>query len=476
MNEMYIFPHVSSFIIFILEPKEKWGNVLLLDAMVHFAIGDRFSHLSIASLERRNFNQHLELRKSISLVYGEPLLSKNNGTVITPEVWDRDLPSMAEDPMGCSLSSITITPEIWERNLTSMDISNTPGIWERDLTSMDNLFVPIETGYFVSPEILEKELCVAGDRTSISSCPLLSRVPFNFLTEEIISRKRKYMCHSQNSDDNQDDLENNFLTFGMDAVIFDTESMISTPSVSSSVINFENYCHKQVNTSNRKALKEENYTILDWSSLDRLTNKLLDMAGSSKSCEKYKEIVTRLSDKLATSVSIKTDESQTNDLIFIINNIIATVCVPSSTQIKVYPEENYSIIELANEKSKLSFTIIKTEKEIETFFPIIKEERKMQSSQVEYIPITYPPVMGSLYQDISCNHAYSFSPFVPLYSSSADSMGDHIDKETDYCISMEGSDEMYHPNNTSQFSKSTYEDNDILSFEDTWTESFFESV
>jgi hypothetical protein len=87
LTSLHFFIHIQ------LEPKEKWANILLLDAIVHFASSENFSQVIISSLERRNFNQHVELRKSICRIYGEPQEPETNNTV-SPEIWDRDLLSL----------------------------------------------------------------------------------------------------------------------------------------------------------------------------------------------------------------------------------------------------------------------------------------------------------------------------------------------------------------------------------------------
>jgi hypothetical protein len=314
-------------------------------------------------------------------------------------------------------------------------------MWERDL--MDVIPLPMETKKNPPSEGLKHDLCFTGDRTEC--CSRVSSGPFNIYNIDEISKKRKF--HEETIADNQDDLEKNFLMYGMDTLSFDIEASAPTPCLLPSVIKSPNNSSKQGSVSNQKVLKEpEDHTILDWSTVHSVGDKLLDLAGSSKSCTKYKEIASRLCFKLASSISRNPNTSQKNNLMQTIDNMIEVVAFPF-TAIKVEPDE------------------------VEN--SMIKQEKYVRPPSQVSCMMNYLPTAHNFQRSMSFNKSCNFDPFVPLHCSSLD----WVNEDSNGCVSMEGSDKIFHSQDRhkSNFPKSTFEDNDILSFEDTWVESFFES-
>jgi hypothetical protein len=315
-------------------------------------------------------------------------------------------------------------------------------MWERDMI-MDDISLPslpLEKNVFPP---LEAHL-----RTQTH--PTIPSVPYNYLTGNKIPRKRKF--HHETIDENQMDLEKNFMMYGMDTLVFDIEVVCpplpySAPVIPIVLVNkVKDNCSKQGNIPKQKVLKEENFTVSDWSSMFSLEGQLLNLAGTSKSCLKYKEIVDKLCFKLATSISVTSNGHyfierfyQKDNLVHLIDTMIATVCIPV-TSIKVEQDEQVE----------------------EGHHPVIKEEKGIRPSQIEDPLSNYSPAVPSPQQSIGVNQPSTLNQ-LPLHCSSLDSM----------CT--EGSEKTFQPQSSHESLKSSLEEHEILSFEDTWVD-YFEAV
>ena len=220
------------------EPKEKWCQVLLLDAIVHSALKKIFSPLVESSVRRRKFNQHLEMRNSILEHYGMST---------SPDAYD---------PQQCC------------------DGESSSDTWDNDQIGADQISVSLDSisprpaSYEISPDVTN----ISHDTWQASSMSLES-------ISEKATKKRKY----EESINMMEEVEDVRLCQNMFSLLSDSPQHT-----------FEN------NRRNAEIVGSSKRRPHPWDSHDNLRNYLLSLSGTGKSSKRFTNVVNDLCRKLAT--------------------------------------------------------------------------------------------------------------------------------------------------------------------------------